>query len=116
VILRCTRPPYAYARAKAISEASGGVLLGCHDWLPFLLASCAVSSVSGGSITNAYFARNVIAKELDSHQEHAWHRVRSLLAFLARRDAGLPEQVEDHQALQRMAELLIKVSSRRAAA
>jgi hypothetical protein len=34
----------------------------------------------------------------------------------ARADAALPEQVEDHQALQRMAEMLIKVSSRRAAA
>ncbi len=34
----------------------------------------------------------------------------------ARREAGLPEQVEDHQAVQRMAELLIRVSGRRAAA
>jgi hypothetical protein len=34
----------------------------------------------------------------------------------ARADAGLPAQVEDHQAIQRMAELLIKVGSRRAAA
>jgi hypothetical protein len=34
----------------------------------------------------------------------------------ARADAGLPEQVEDHQALQRMAELLIKASGRRDAA
>ena len=31
----------------------------------------------------------------------------------ARRDAGLPEQVEDHQAVQRMAELLIKADGRR---
>ena len=34
----------------------------------------------------------------------------------ARVDAGLPEQVEDHQALQRMAELLIKAGDRHAAA
>jgi hypothetical protein len=34
----------------------------------------------------------------------------------ARVDAGLPEHVEDHQAVQRMAELLIKASGRRAAA
>lgn len=34
----------------------------------------------------------------------------------ARADAGRPEQVEDHQALQRMAEMLIKVGSRRDAA
>jgi hypothetical protein len=31
----------------------------------------------------------------------------------ARREAGLPEQVEDHQALQRMAELLIKAGGGR---
>jgi hypothetical protein len=34
----------------------------------------------------------------------------------ARADAGLPAQVEDHQAVQRMAELLIKVGGRRDAA
>jgi hypothetical protein len=34
----------------------------------------------------------------------------------ARADAGLPEHVEDHQAVQRMAELLIKAGGRRAAA
>jgi hypothetical protein len=34
----------------------------------------------------------------------------------ARADAGLPAQVEDHQAVQRMAELLIKVFGRSAAA
>jgi hypothetical protein len=31
----------------------------------------------------------------------------------ARADAGLPAQVEDHQAIQRMAELLIRASDRR---
>jgi hypothetical protein len=31
----------------------------------------------------------------------------------ARADAGLPKYVEDHQAVQRMAELLIKASDRR---
>ncbi len=31
----------------------------------------------------------------------------------ARREAGLPEQIEDHQVIQRMAELLIKASDRR---
>lgn len=30
----------------------------------------------------------------------------------ARADAGLPEHVEDHQAVQRMAELLVKASDR----
>jgi hypothetical protein len=34
----------------------------------------------------------------------------------ARREAGLPEQVEDHQTVQRMAELLIKAGGRRDAA
>jgi hypothetical protein len=34
----------------------------------------------------------------------------------ARADAGLPAQVEDHQAVQRMAELLIKAGGRRDAA
>jgi hypothetical protein len=34
----------------------------------------------------------------------------------ARREAGLPKQVEDHQAVQRMAELLIKASGRHEAA
>jgi hypothetical protein len=34
----------------------------------------------------------------------------------ARADAGLPEQVEDYQALQRMAEMLIKAVGRRGAA
>jgi hypothetical protein len=34
----------------------------------------------------------------------------------ARADAGLPAQVEDHQAVQRLAELLIKAVGRRAAA
>jgi hypothetical protein len=34
----------------------------------------------------------------------------------ARREAGLPEYVEDHQAVQRMAELLIKAGGRRDAA
>jgi hypothetical protein len=34
----------------------------------------------------------------------------------ARADAGLPEQVEDHQAVQGMAELLIRACGRRAAA
>jgi hypothetical protein len=34
----------------------------------------------------------------------------------ARREAGLPEHIEDHQALQRMAELLIKVGGGRDAA
>jgi hypothetical protein len=31
----------------------------------------------------------------------------------ARVDAGLPEHIEDHQTVQRMAELLIKASDRR---
>ncbi len=53
----------------------------------------AVSSVSGGSITNAYFARNVMAKELDSIQEGAWRRVQWLLAFLARRDILSPSRM-----------------------
>jgi hypothetical protein len=35
---------------------------------------------------------------------------------VARADAGLPEHVEDHQVVQRMAELLIKVGGRRDAA
>jgi hypothetical protein len=34
----------------------------------------------------------------------------------ARADAGLPEQVEDHRTLVRMAELLIKAGDRRDAA
>jgi hypothetical protein len=34
----------------------------------------------------------------------------------ARREAGLPKQVGDHQAVQRMAELLIKAGGRRDAA
>jgi hypothetical protein len=34
----------------------------------------------------------------------------------ARRDAGLPEHVEDHQVVQRMAELLIKGGGHRSAA
>jgi hypothetical protein len=34
----------------------------------------------------------------------------------ARAGVGLPEQVEDHEAVQRMAELLIKACGRRAAA
>jgi hypothetical protein len=34
----------------------------------------------------------------------------------ARADAGLPKHVEDHQAVQRMAELLIKAGGRRDAA
>jgi hypothetical protein len=34
----------------------------------------------------------------------------------ARADAGLPIYVEDHQVVQRMAELLIKVGGRNAAA
>jgi hypothetical protein len=34
----------------------------------------------------------------------------------ARADAGLPEHVEDHETVQRMAELLIKAVGRRAAA
>jgi hypothetical protein len=34
----------------------------------------------------------------------------------ARVDAGLPKHIEDHQALQRMAELLIKAGGRRDAA
>jgi hypothetical protein len=34
----------------------------------------------------------------------------------ARREAGLPEQVKDHQAVQQMAELLVKVGRCRAAA
>ena len=34
----------------------------------------------------------------------------------ARADAGLPEQVEDHSTLVRMAELLIKAGGRRDAA
>jgi hypothetical protein len=34
----------------------------------------------------------------------------------ARADAGLPEHVEDHQTVQRMAELLIRAGGRRAAA
>jgi hypothetical protein len=34
----------------------------------------------------------------------------------ARADAGLPQHVEDPQAIQRMAELLIKAGGRRAAA
>jgi hypothetical protein len=34
----------------------------------------------------------------------------------ARRDAGLPEHVEDHQAVQRLAEMLIKAGGRRDAA
>jgi len=34
----------------------------------------------------------------------------------ARADAGLPEQVQDHQTVQRMAELLMKAGGRRDAA
>ena len=34
----------------------------------------------------------------------------------ARAEAGLPKHIEDHQALQRMAELLIKAGGRREAA
>jgi hypothetical protein len=34
----------------------------------------------------------------------------------ARADAGLPKYIEDHQAVQRMAELLIKAGVRRDAA
>jgi hypothetical protein len=34
----------------------------------------------------------------------------------ARADAGLPKQVEDHQTVQQMAELLIKAGGRRDAA
>ncbi len=52
----------------------------------------AISSVSGGSMTNAYFARNV----LDAHSHSGdgpWDRVSSLLAFLARCDVISPRRM-----------------------
>jgi hypothetical protein len=43
-------------------------------------------------------------------------RQRAQAGRKARADAGLPEQVEDHSTLVRMAELLIKAGDRRDAA
>ena len=49
----------------------------------------AISSVSGGSITNAYFARNVMGVD-SSPETTAWKKASWLLAFLARRDILSP--------------------------
>ncbi|WP_280442151.1 hypothetical protein [Nocardia brasiliensis] len=52
----------------------------------------AVSSVSGGSITNAYFAHRVLHRDADP-AESGWSRAAGLLAFLARRDIISPARM-----------------------
>ncbi|WP_280393695.1 patatin-like phospholipase family protein [Nocardia brasiliensis] len=52
----------------------------------------AVSSVSGGSITNAYFAHRVLRRDADP-AESGWSRAAGLLAFLARRDIISPARM-----------------------
>ncbi|WP_174397974.1 patatin-like phospholipase family protein [Mycolicibacterium sphagni] len=51
----------------------------------------AISSVSGGSITNAYFARNVLTSDLTP--ETSWNRCAPLLAFLSKRDILSPRRM-----------------------
>jgi hypothetical protein len=53
---------------------------------------------------------------MNAHVRDALRQAGAEAGRKARADAGLPQQVEDHQALQRMAELLIKVGGRRGAA
>lgn len=52
---------------------------------------------------------------MNQHVRDALRQAGAEAGRRARREAGLPPQVEDHQAVQRMAEL-IKVGGRRAAA
>lgn len=52
---------------------------------------------------------------MNAHIRDAPHRAGAKAGRKARVDAGLPEQVEDHNTLVRMAEILIKVGGRRAA-
>jgi hypothetical protein len=53
---------------------------------------------------------------MNAHIRDALRRAGAEAGRKVRRDAGLPEHVEDHQAVQRMAELLIKAGGRRDAA
>jgi hypothetical protein len=53
---------------------------------------------------------------MNAHVRDALRQAGAEAGRRARRDSGLPAQVEDHQAVQRMAELLIKVTGRRGAA
>jgi hypothetical protein len=53
---------------------------------------------------------------MNQHVREALRRAGAEAGRKARAEAGLPEQVEDHQAVQRLAELLIKAGGRRAAA
>jgi hypothetical protein len=45
---------------------------------------------------------------MNQHVRDALRQAGAEAGWRARREAGLPERVEDHQTVQRMAELLIK--------
>lgn len=86
-------PPRTDSTRIAVALSGGGYRAAafCAGALLYLVDSgraeriVAVSSVSGGSITNAYFARNVLSSS-SATAGHPWDRSSFLLAFLAQRD------------------------------